>query len=76
MASVSNQGQTILKETTKEGEVTINLILTIKLENDGLSVTAKPQKNLNLGVNEEDSVTLEIPDFESDNDIINFGRKT
>lgn len=65
-----------------DGEVTVNLVLTIKLDSDGLSLTL-PSEITNLNnqqvkknkmVDDEDDVSWEIPNIESDG-IIDFGKK-
>ena len=70
MASVSSPGLTIIKERTRDGEITINLVLTIQLDGNNLSMAVNPDQNLEVA---EDDIEFAIPDFETD-DIIEFGR--
>lgn len=77
MGSVSRESRTIIKEKTKDGEITINLVLTIKLDGDNLSVTADKPKNkpiLNMHQKNDENVNFEIPEFDSGEDLIDFGK--
>lgn len=68
------------KIVTKDGEITINLNLTLTIKNDNVAVTTnldnsqqKPIKTHYLKTDEEPM--FEIPDFEDNNTILDFGKK-
>ena len=78
MGSVSKEGHTII-EKTRDGEITVNLVLTIKLDVDGISIggigTQQSQMPiLNLDEEKEEKVEFEVPDFDSDMEILDFGK--
>ena len=78
MGSVSKEGHTII-EKTRDGEITVNLVLTIKLDGDGISIggigTQQSQMPiLNLDEEKEEKVEFEVPDFDSDMEILDFGK--
>lgn len=77
--------QKIVHQVQTGGEITINLILTIKLDNDGISVSSaatEPMKSKKIMKEfitkqiqeDEDDVDLIIPDIDVDG-IIQFGNK-
>lgn len=78
MGYVTRNGETIIKERTKDGEITINLVLTIKLDGDGISISGEPIKKdkpiLDLNEEKDTKVDLEIPDFNDDTEMIDFGK--
>lgn len=70
----------ITKETTREGEITVNIVLTLKLEGltasaEASSVVAPPVTKMvkTLKV-EDDDLDFMIPDLKSEG-LIDFGKK-
>jgi len=67
-------------EKTKDGEITVNLNLTIKLEAGELSVTANPQPQksglpvFGIDDNEPKESRYEMPDLDNEG-IIDFGKE-
>lgn len=84
MGSREKESQTVTHKIQTGGEVTVNLVLTIKLDNEGLSVSsaealpASSKKLMKEQINEtysdNDKVDWIIPDIESEG-IIQFGKK-
>jgi len=83
MSGRSESEKTITHKVQTGGEITVNLILTIKLEGDRLSVvdaattpvsSKKLMRERMLQQGEDDEVDLIIPDIKS-NGIIQFGKK-
>ena len=68
----------ITREVQTGGEITVNLVLTIRLENNNLSITAGDERKQlmkeQIVKNKEDKVDLIIPDIESEG-LIQFGQK-
>jgi hypothetical protein len=77
MAQVIPSQQVVVKEIiTKENEVTVNLVLTIKLETSNSANEFVPQKQViddNLTLNKE-SDNYYTPDIKNE-PLINFGKK-
>jgi len=81
MGSISKETHTnTIIEKTRQGEITVNLVLTIKLDGDGISIAGignqqKETPIFNLEENKSDKVDFEIPDFDSDDmEILDFGK--
>ena len=55
-----------------EPEITINLVLTLKLDGNGISVSAEPEKKTNFKPYDDDKVSLIVPDIE----ILSFDNET
>lgn len=83
MASRNDKNPTLTHKIQTGGEITVNLVLTIKLESDGLSIAAAParsKKHIKEIIieepdeDEDDLVDLVIPDIKTEK-IIQFGEK-
>ena len=59
------------------GEVTVNLVLTIKLDGEGLKLSTGTQnvEKKKSYLEEEDEVNWIIPDIKQETPIENFGKK-
>lgn len=79
MAQVFAPATTVIKD----GEITINLVLTIKLEGSGLTASAPPETKPSspavpvkrVAEEDDDKVDFMIPDIKSEG-LIQFGKKT
>jgi len=77
MASRSHDhGGTFTHKIQTGGEVTVNLILTIKLDSNGLSLSTMPASSSThtIGMDDDDKVKFVVPDIQSE-DIIQFGEQ-
>ncbi len=77
MASRHHDNATFTHKIKTDGEVTINLVLTIKLDSDGLALSAssvKSSKHTTPIDDGDDDVKFVVPDIQSE-DIIQFGEK-
>jgi len=83
-SKADNKSKTITHKIQTGGEITVNLVLTIKLEGDGLSVSAAPvspatskkvmQEHTVELPSENNDVDWIVPDIEPSG-IIQFGKK-
>ena len=81
MASRSDKNTTLTHKIQTGGEITVNLVLTIQLDSDGLAIAAAPAasrrhiKDIIVEQNQQDDdVDMIIPDIKSEG-IIQFGEK-
>jgi hypothetical protein len=74
---INNTKQIVEKIHTTNGEMTVNLNLTITLQQDGqIQIeTQKSEKKETIPVVDNSSKTVfEIPDFDTNDELINFGK--
>ncbi len=82
MGQVHHNSTIIREQLNSTGEITINLNLTIKLDSDGLKVSAQTEQQNFIPrpifkkeeQSKDDELEMLIPDFEM-GEMIDFGRK-
>jgi len=85
MASRSHDNTNLKYQLQTDGEITVNLVLTVKLDSDGLAVaaadatqtTSKKEFKQENEVEDDEEASFIIPNFadDDDDDILEFGNK-